>query len=72
MGVRFIMDTEGRRLVDWGELNAADIVITPAFGTTLEIAAELEKLGVDVKKYNTTCPFVEKVWKRSHEIGEVG
>jgi len=72
MGVRFIMDTAGRRLLDWNELNGNDIVITPAFGTTLEIAAELEQLGVDVKKYNTTCPFVEKVWKRSHEIGEVG
>ena len=29
----------------------------------------LKELGVDVQKYNTTCPFVEKVWKRSSQLG---
>ena len=72
MGVSFIMDTAGNRLMDWNTLTSEDIVITPAFGTTLEIEEQLSDLGVDVKKYNTTCPFVEKVWKRSNEIGVEG
>jgi 4-hydroxy-3-methylbut-2-enyl diphosphate reductase len=72
LGVTFIMDTAGNHLMDWNTLTSEDIVITPAFGTTLEIEAQLSALGVDVKKYNTTCPFVEKVWKRSNEIGQEG
>jgi 4-hydroxy-3-methylbut-2-enyl diphosphate reductase len=72
MGVQFIMDTAGNRLINWSDLKSEDIVITPAFGTTIEIANELESLGVNIKQYNTTCPFVEKVWKRSNEIGGDG
>lgn len=72
LGVQFIMDTTGKHLIDWNTLTAEDIVITPAFGTTLEIESQLNAIGVDVKKYNTTCPFVEKVWKRSNEIGKDG
>jgi 4-hydroxy-3-methylbut-2-en-1-yl diphosphate reductase len=72
LGVQFMMDTTGKHLLDWNTLTSEDIVITPAFGTTLEIEAQLQALGVDVKKYNTTCPFVEKVWKRSSEIGSEG
>ena len=45
------------------------MVIIPAFGATLDIQARLENIGVDVLKYNTTCPFVEKVWKRSAKLG---
>ena len=69
-GVRFIQDTEGRQLVSWDEINKEDIVIIPAFGTTVEISELLIKKGVDVQKYNTTCPFVEKVWNRSAKLGE--
>jgi 4-hydroxy-3-methylbut-2-enyl diphosphate reductase len=58
--------------MDWNELNPEDVVITPAFGTTIEIEQQLQERGVDVKRYNTTCPFVEKVWKRSGEIGQDG
>jgi 4-hydroxy-3-methylbut-2-en-1-yl diphosphate reductase len=72
LGVQFMMDTAGNHLLDWNTLTSEDIVITPAFGTTLEIESQLQSLGVDVKKYNTTCPFVEKVWKRSSEIGKEG
>jgi len=46
-----------------------DIVIIPAFGTTLEIESILSDIGVNVSKYNTTCPFVEKVWNRSEKLG---
>ncbi len=68
-GLRFIQDTHGRPLMDWDELKPDDIVIIPAFGTTLETAERLKKLGIDPLKHNTTCPFVEKVWKRSAELG---
>ena len=69
-GVRFIMDTSGNQLMDWRELNSDDIVIIPAFGTTLEIQKKLAEIGLDAYKYNTTCPFVEKVWNRSTQLGK--
>ncbi|MBX2983310.1 MAG: 4-hydroxy-3-methylbut-2-enyl diphosphate reductase [Flavobacteriales bacterium] len=69
-GLRFIQDTHGQMLMDWGELKSDDIVIIPAFGTTLETEARLKALGIDPLLHNTTCPFVEKVWKRSAQLGE--
>ena len=69
-GMRFIMDTEGNQFVEWDELNADDLVIIPAFGTTVEIQKLLKEKGIDTLKYNTTCPFVEKVWKRSKQLGQ--
>ncbi|HRN37107.1 MAG TPA: 4-hydroxy-3-methylbut-2-enyl diphosphate reductase [Flavobacteriales bacterium] len=69
-GIRFIQDTHGNKLMDWGELRSDDIVIIPAFGTTLETAERLKQLGIDPLKHNTTCPFVEKVWKRSEQLGK--
>jgi 4-hydroxy-3-methylbut-2-enyl diphosphate reductase len=69
-GVKFLMTTSGDQLIDWNELNSSDIVIIPAFGTTLEIQRKLNELGIDPYKYNTTCPFVEKVWNRSAQLGE--
>ena len=67
-GLRFLQDTQGRQLVPFDELNTEDIVITPAFGTTLEIENQLTRAGIKTEKYNTTCPFVEKVWNRSGQI----
>jgi len=72
MGVRFIMDTSGNQLVAWEEIKSDDIVIIPAFGTTLEIEKKLNKLGINPYRYNTTCPFVEKVWNRSADLGKEG
>lgn len=72
LGLTFIMDTEGKQLVPWDEVTKEDVVIVPAFGTTLEMEAFLAQKGVEIAKYNTTCPFVEKVWKRSAEIGQKG
>lgn len=72
MGVRFIMDTSGNQLVAWEEINSDDIVIIPAFGTTLEIEKKLNKIGINPYRYNTTCPFVEKVWNRSADLGKQG
>jgi 4-hydroxy-3-methylbut-2-enyl diphosphate reductase len=71
-GIQFLVDNHGTRLVDFSTLSSEDIVITPAFGTTVEMAAELAELGVHLERYNTTCPFVEKVWKRSAELGNRG
>lgn len=69
-GIRFLMDTSGNNLIDWSELTKDDIVIIPAFGTTLEIQQKLSEIGIDAYQYNTTCPFVEKVWNRSSQLGE--
>lgn len=69
-GVRFIMDTRENMLIDWGVLTKDDIVIIPAFGTTLELQSKLEEIGIDAYRYNTTCPFVEKVWNRAASLGK--
>jgi 4-hydroxy-3-methylbut-2-enyl diphosphate reductase len=71
-GLKFIMDTEGHQLHPWEDIHADDVVIVPAFGTTVETEQLLTSKGVEVARYNTTCPFVEKVWKRSSEIGQKG
>lgn len=67
-GVRFLQDTYGKQLVSFDEITADDVVIIPAFGTTLEIEEMLTRKGIAIGKYNTTCPFVEKVWNRSEQI----
>ncbi|MFN3872253.1 MAG: 4-hydroxy-3-methylbut-2-enyl diphosphate reductase [Ignavibacterium sp.] len=70
LGVKFLMDTTGNNIIDWNELTKEDIVIIPAFGTTLEIERKLNEVGIDPYRYNTTCPFVEKVWNRSEQLGK--
>ncbi|HLC82974.1 MAG TPA: 4-hydroxy-3-methylbut-2-enyl diphosphate reductase [Bacteroidia bacterium] len=69
-GVKFLMDTSGNQIIPFADLSSNDIVIIPAFGTTLEIEIELNKIGIEVRKYDTTCPFVERVWKKSEKLGE--
>ena len=69
-GIQFLQDTHGQQLIPFESLTAADIVIIPAFGTTLEIEKRLQAIGIQTEKYNTTCPFVEKVWNRSAQIAE--
>lgn len=68
-GINFLMDTSGKYLIELNELAIDDIVIIPAFGTTLEIEKKLNEIGIDPYRYNTTCPFVEKVWNRSALLG---
>jgi 4-hydroxy-3-methylbut-2-en-1-yl diphosphate reductase len=70
LGVKFLMDTSGKHLIRWDELTQEDIVIIPAFGTTIEIEQKLNELGINPYRYNTTCPFVEKVWNRSEQLGK--
>ena len=67
-GIRFLQDTSGKQLIPFEDLKADDIVLIPAFGTTLEIQEKLHQIGIQTEEYNTTCPFVEKVWNRSEVI----
>jgi 4-hydroxy-3-methylbut-2-en-1-yl diphosphate reductase len=69
-GVLFLQDNYGNQLIPFENLMADDIVLIPAFGTTLVIEEKLRKIGIEVEKYNTTCPFVEKVWNRSEAIAK--
>ena len=69
-GIKFIMDTDGSQFIPWEEIQKDDNVIIPAFGTTIEIESLLLAKGVEVHQYNTTCPFVEKVWNRAEKLGQ--
>jgi 4-hydroxy-3-methylbut-2-enyl diphosphate reductase len=69
-GVEFLQDNKGRQIIPFESLTADDIVLIPAFGTTLAIEQKLKNIGIQVEKYNTTCPFVEKVWNRSDVIAK--
>lgn len=69
-GVRFIREHNGRQLIPWEDLRSDDVVIVPAFGTTIEIQEILKQHGIDPYLYDTTCPFVEKVWNRAEALGK--
>lgn len=71
-GVQFLQDTYGKQIIPFDSLTSEDIVIIPAFGTTIEIETKLSAIGIAIEKYNTTCPFVEKVWNRSEQIAKKG
>jgi len=69
-GVQFLMDTKANTIIPFETLRPGDIVIVPAFGTTLQIEQKLLQAGVEIEQYNTTCPFVEKVWNRAQAIAK--
>ena len=69
-GVEFLMDTKGKTLIPFEKLKPGDIVVVPAFGTTLEIEQKLSAAGVEIEQFNTTCPFVQKVWNRAEAIAK--
>lgn len=71
-GVQFLQDTYGNQLIPFEEVTAEDVVIIPAFGTTISIEQMLNEKGISTERYNTTCPFVEKVWNRSEQIAAKG
>lgn len=68
LGVRFLQDTSGQALIPLDTLRADDIVITPAFGTSLEMDEAFRQRNIQTAQYSTTCPFVEKVWNRSGQL----
>lgn len=69
-GVQFLQDTNGKQLISFDTLTSDDIVIIPAFGAPLDVISVLESKNIKTEKYNTTCPFVERVWKKSESIGK--
>lgn len=77
-GIRFLYDSDGQRQIQESELSSEDVVLIPAFGTTLDIESSLHRSGVDTtsesfrENYDTTCPFVSKVWDRGEELGREG
>jgi 4-hydroxy-3-methylbut-2-enyl diphosphate reductase len=71
-GVQFLQDTYGRQLIPFETLTTDDVVLIPAFGTTRDIERMLQDKGIPTDNYNTTCPFVEKVWNRGEQIAKKG
>jgi 4-hydroxy-3-methylbut-2-enyl diphosphate reductase len=69
-GVQFLQDTHGEQIISFDVLTPEDVVIIPAFGAPLQILELIEKKGIKTETYNTTCPFVERVWKKSEQIGK--
>jgi 4-hydroxy-3-methylbut-2-enyl diphosphate reductase len=69
-GVQFLQDTNGKQLIPFDTLTPEDVVIIPAFGAPLDIIDLLESKKIKTEAYNTTCPFVERVWKKSESIGK--
>src|SRR5687768_12324381 len=45
-GVQFLQDTAGKQVVPFESLTSDDVVIIPAFGTTLDIQNKLEAIGI--------------------------
>jgi len=77
-GMRFVNGTAGARQIPAQEIGPDDVVLIPAFGTTLEIEESLQRRGVDTtraefrEQFDTTCPFVSKVWDRGEALGREG
>ncbi|TAD85680.1 MAG: 4-hydroxy-3-methylbut-2-enyl diphosphate reductase [Bacteroidetes bacterium] len=72
LGLQFLQDTYGRPLIPLESVTSNDVVIIPAFGTTLAMEKMLAERGIAVEQYNTTCPFVEKVWNRGEALASKG
>lgn len=71
-GIRFLRTTTGEQLIPFDDLAPGDLVIIPAFGAPPEIVADLRERGIEPETYDTTCPFVVRVWKKSAHIGAKG
>lgn len=69
-GISFLQDNSGNQIIPFETLTADDIVLIPAFGTTIPIEEKLRSIGISAEQYDTTCPFVKKVWNRSEEISK--
>ncbi len=69
-GIQFLQDTNGQQLISFDELTPQDVVIIPAFGAPLAVLELLKSKGIKTETYDTTCPFVQRVWKKSESIGK--
>lgn len=72
LGVRFLNESSEAKFNLLSNLQNGDVLIIPAFGTTVEIYNKLKAFEGEVITYDTTCPFVEKVWNRSVVLGKNG
>ncbi len=70
-GIHFLQ-TEKSQSIDFSQLKKDDIVIIPAFGTEIKVFEKLIELGIDINQYDTTCPFVKKVWNRANQLSKQG
>jgi 4-hydroxy-3-methylbut-2-enyl diphosphate reductase len=68
MGVTFLKSQEPG--FDYGEVQAEDVVILPAFGVTITDVKKLRNLGCVV--VDTTCGSVLNVWKRVESYAKDG
>lgn len=71
-GIDFLMDTYGNQRIPFDELTPDDIVIIPAFGISIEIERILAEKGILTMAYDTTCPFVRKVWNKVEKLVTAG
>ena len=69
-GVKFLQKSNGKTIIPWEKVTKNDIVIIPAFGTTKENMNIIQKKGIKTKSYDTTCPFVTKVWNRGSDLAK--
>ena len=60
LGIRNLLDESGRPHVE--DLGPEDVVIVPAFGTTVPLVEEIKRHGCHI--VDTTCGDVMSVWKR--------
>ena len=52
-GIQFIQDTNGKEIIPFDTITSDDVVIIPAFGTTLAIEKRLKDIGIKTEQYNT-------------------
>ena len=77
-GLLFLQNDKGIKYKDesgiyfWDKLVAEDIVIVPAFGTSIADKNELIAKGIDITTYDATCRLVENVWLRGKKLGKAG
>jgi len=50
-GIQFLQDTYGKQLISFDSIAADDIVLIPAFGTTLQVEKILQDKGIRTEKY---------------------
>src|SRR5688572_16097906 len=48
-GVQFLQDNSGKQIIPFDSLSAEDIVLIPAFGTTLQIEKKLRSIGIQIE-----------------------
>jgi 4-hydroxy-3-methylbut-2-en-1-yl diphosphate reductase len=72
LGVQFLRDTSGNQIISLDVVTKKDLVILPAFGVSPEVEQELNARGIDTLSYDSTCPFVKRVWNKGEQLGHKG